>query len=275
MTPTSDTPAMKRCPGCETEKPATTAYFHRKKTGKYGLASWCKKCTAKRERQYRLDNPEKVAGKKRQYHQANREKIAERDRQYRLDNREKIAGKKRQYREANREKIAEQELRYQQANREKLAEYARQYREANAETIAERQRQYREANREKMRVNSSRRRARKRGLPDTFTSEQWLQCLEYHNYCCPVCGDQLRDLFGDVEPHADHWIPINYEGDDNPGTVATNMICLCNTCNLLKQDTMPAIWLGRKYGKRKAKPIIARIEAYFDWVREREGYKSA
>lgn len=161
---------------------------------------------------------------------------------------------------------AETARRYYIVNQKKVAEQEIRYRGANREKVAERHRRYRQANREKYRVLYQRREARKRSLPDTFTDEQWLQCLEYHNYCCPVCDSQLRDLFGDIEPHADHWIPLSYEGDDNPGTVATNMICLCNTCNLSKNATMPTIWLEREYGTRKANETMARIEAYFEWV---------
>ncbi|MDQ7034342.1 MAG: hypothetical protein Q9P01_05755 [Anaerolineae bacterium] len=54
---------------------------------------------------------------------------------------------------------------------------------------------------------------------------------------------------------------------DCPGTVVENMICLCSSCNLSKNATLPDEWLNRKYGKRKAKQILERIEDYFDWVR--------
>lgn len=109
---------------------------------------------------------------------------------------------------------------------------------------------------------ASNRRARKRSLPDTFTESQWIACLEYHHYTCAVCGNQLIDLFGNV-PHADHWIPLAYNGDDNPGTVATNMICLCSACNLSKRDTMPDVWLKAQYGTRKANEILRRVKIYF------------
>ena len=239
--------ALKRCSRCKQEWPATAEYFHRKKTSTDGLDSGCKKCAAELAREY---------------YEANREKVVESNREYREANREQIAEHKR----ANREHIAERKREYREANREQIAEYDRQYREANREQIAETDRQYREANPERGRAASARRRARQRGLPDTFTGEQWIQCLEYFNYCCPVCDNQLRDLFGNVKPHADHWIAISYEGDDNPGTVATNMICLCNDCNQSKWATMPDEWLKQKFGTRKVKQISARIAVYFEWT---------
>ena len=107
-----------------------------------------------------------------------------------------------------------------------------------------------------------RRHARMHSLPDILTTEQWQACLEYWNYCCAVCGKQLRDLFGEVKSHADHWIPLSLP--DCPGTIATNMICLCNKCNLSKRDMMPLEWLIRRYDKQKANQIMKRVESYFE-----------
>ena len=236
----ADTELTKTCTKCGEILPATAEYFHQQKKGKYGLRPQCKTCILEYNRQYQEENSEKIA----EYHC-----------QYRKTNREKIAESIRQYRKTNREKVVEQQQKYQKTNREKIAEYKRRYRKANPE---------------KRRIALSRYRARKRNLPDIFTSEQWLQCLEYFNYCCPVCDSQLRDLFGNVKPHADHWIPLDYDGDDNPGTVATNMICLCNACNLSKSATMPDVWLKQKFGTRKAAQISVRIQAYFETIAQSE-----
>lgn len=126
--------------------------------------------------------------------------------------------------------------------------------------------EYRESEhgREVFRVAKLRRRARKRQLPDTFTAAEWQMCLDYHYGCCAVCGQQLKDLFGDVVAHADHWIPL--ASPDCPGTVAANMICLCNACNQCKSSRMPMIWLTEFLGERKAKKKLAEIQAYFEWV---------
>ena len=289
----NDTTPMKTCTKCGQAFPATTEYFYPQKAGKDELISWCKECSAEKARQYNKANREKIAERGRQYREANRERVAEQKHQYYIANLEQIAERHRQYYIANLEKFAESGRQWREDNPEYYAEYSRQYREANHETLAEKGRQYREDNREKeaerrrqyrlknpaklaekgrqyrlknpeeTRNYVLRYRARKRNLPDTLTTEQWLQCLDYFNYCCPVCDSQLRDLFGDIEPHRDHWIPITHEGDDNPGTVATNIVCLCNTCNKSKQAKLPDVWLKQKFGTRKANEILARIEAYF------------
>ena len=76
----------------------------------------------------------------------------------------------------------------------------------------------------------------------------------------------MNDLFGEFTAAADHWIPLTYEGKDNPGTVATNVLPACHGvggCNNKKHNAMPVEWLEKEYGKRKAHQILDRIEKYF------------
>ena len=176
----------------------------------------------------------------------------------------------RQRRQETSEQQIKRAAKYRGSHRESLNERQRQRRTNDdiKRREAEYNRQYRQENPEKHRAKLQRRRARKRNLPNTFTGQQWERCLEYFNHCCAVCGIQLRDLFGNIEPHADHWIPLASEYC--LGSVAENTVCLCNNCNLTKHAIMPTEWLERKFGKRKAKQILERIEAYFDWVKSQD-----
>jgi 5-methylcytosine-specific restriction endonuclease McrA len=105
-------------------------------------------------------------------------------------------------------------------------------------------------------------------LPNILTIEQWQHAINYFNGCCAVCGRPLENLFGDIKPAIDHWIPLTYKGNDNPGTVATNIVPLCHgdigSCNLNKSNKMPGEWLNHRFGKYKAKKISKRIQDYFD-----------
>jgi hypothetical protein len=264
----------KVCSKCGIEKPATTDFFHRDEKAKDGLSYQCKECAKQRANEWAQTNRGRIA----QRHQDNKERENERSRQWRLKNKSRKEDYQREWRDANKDLIAEQRRQYRARNKDHLAEYMRVWREsnkaqikayqsANKERDAEKSKEWAKNNPDKLRAISLRRRARKRRLPDTFTSEQWLVCLEYFNYCCAVCGAQLRDLFGDVQPHADHWIPLSYDGDDNPGTVVENIVCLCNGCNRSKSAKMPDVWLVEKYGKRKAAEILVRIHAYFEQVK--------
>lgn len=265
----NDTTPTKICTKCGQEFPATTEYFHKSKRGKYGLRADCKQCQSipqppkpQPQEGYKIctqcgvekpANTEYFNRHTNGLHPWCKECTKAYSIQYRQENQEKVKEAKRIYHQKNRDKIYRKVRKWQAENREHSIEYFKKYND-----------EYRRRNLDKFALAESRRRARLRSLPDTFTHEQWIACLKYFNYCCAVCGNQLRDLFGDVVPHADHWIPVSYEGNDNPGTTADNMVCLCNDCNHSKSAKLPHEWLKQKFGTRKANEILARIQAYFD-----------
>jgi len=201
----------------------------------------------------------------REYYEQNKDTLLEYQREYYEQNKDAILERQCEYREQNKDTIRERHREYYEQNKEKT----REYREQNKDTILEYQRKYRKTpqGRRFRRIASNNRRARKLSLPDTLTSEQWQYALNYFGGRCAICDRQLNDIFGEFTAAADHWIPLSYEGDDNPGTVAGNIIPLCHGvggCNNSKSNTMPDEWLERQFGKRKAKQIAAKIQDYFD-----------
>lgn len=120
-------------------------------------------------------------------------------------------------------------------------------------------------------LRSSRRRARKRGLPNTFTKTEQEFMLRYFAYACAVCGNQEGFLWTVV---SDHWIPLS--SPQCPGTIATNMIPLCHakqgeqfSCNGTKYNRAPLDWLRDRVGAYKANRIMKQIAVYFDIVQQR------
>ena len=66
-----------------------------------------------------------------------------------------VAGRtKKEYVEANKEKVKERQKEYVEANKEKINEYYKEYVEANKEKINERRKEYVEANKEKINERS-------------------------------------------------------------------------------------------------------------------------
>jgi 5-methylcytosine-specific restriction endonuclease McrA len=235
-----DTTPTKTCTICGQEFPATSEFFYSRKNATDNLRADCKSCTNLRNKKWQDTNQEYL-------------------REYRRE-------QMRKRRKANPGIDKPFNKKWRENNKEHTREYNKNYLAANRDVILEKMRKRKKENPERHRISERRRKARKRSLPDTFTVEQWFTCLEYFNHCCAVCGCQLRDLFGDVEPHADHWIPISYKGDDNPGTVAENMVCLCKECNKSKTNKPPEQWLIEKFGRAKAKQILSRINEYFNHV---------
>jgi len=242
----------KRCAKCGETKAVSA--FGRDSTRKDGLRSQCKECVREYNRVYREANPEKVRERKRVYYAANSEKVNE---------------KSRVYRAANPEKLRERDRVYYAANPEKVREKNRVYREANPEKLRERKRVYYAANPEKGRVNGQRRRSRKANLPNTLTTAEWYYAIDYFHGYCAVCDRPLKDLFVTHTASADHWIPLTKGG----GTTADNIVPLCSGedgCNNSKHNAMPEVWLALKFGKRKARVILQRINAYFELVKAKD-----
>lgn len=209
---------VKRCTGpCRRELPATSEYFHKKMSGKYGLEARCKECIRANQTAYNAA------------HRENRHT-------YNVEHRAEIAA-------------------YNAQNREKRRIYNNEHREERRAYVRSPQGKVVFA------AARHRRRARKHNLSDTFTSADWQRALDYFGGCCAVCGRPVG-LWHTIA--ADHWIPLS--SPDCPGTVPTNIIPLCHGvsgCNNSKLNAEPTDWLVRKFGKRKAKKIMAHIETYF------------
>lgn len=166
----------------------------------------------------------------------------------------------------NRKRKLENQRRYRVKNKEKESDRNRQWRIKNREKRLEYKRQYQAKNLAKARVKNSRRKARKKGLMAAFTDNDWHRAIDYFDSCCAVCG-RPQGFWHTLA--ADHWIPLSYNGEDNPGTIPGNIVPLCHGdggCNNSKGATLPDEWLEREFGKRKASKITARIAEYFEWV---------
>lgn len=68
-------PHVKHCPKCETDKPATTEFFHTLKRLRLGLSCWCKECKNAEVRRIATTEPNKVVARVRAWRRANPEKV--------------------------------------------------------------------------------------------------------------------------------------------------------------------------------------------------------
>lgn len=275
------TPLFKRCRNCGNEYPATAEYFYRKPNGSFRLP--CRACQIAIYRQWQKDHPSKVKANNDRYRHNHREKVNERKRRWDQKNSEKRQASQRKYRNSEHgRKVAQ---RWRDNHREKLRERSRQWYMADPQRKVRRnqytrryhqthgyvsQKRYYHTHPESKAVAKQRRRAREMALPDTFTIQEWRHALNYFNGCCAVCG-RPPGLWHTIA--ADHWIPVTSPAC--PGTIASNMLPLCHSqkdgfdgCNNTKADKDAIEWLTARYAPRKAKRILARIEAYFASLKE-------
>lgn len=248
----------KRCTGCQEIKPASFEYFYRTKRTPDGYRQRCKVCLDAQNNQWKRDNQEYYKqwssdyGKRRYW-----------------ENPEEHRAKWNQWRSENTEYNRQRVRDYYHANKDK--ERARHHRWASKSSRRKTYMQaylpkYRQENPEIMRAGHLRRAARKHSLPDNFTGEQAKRAIEYFGMACACCQNPLYDLFGEVCLHFDHWIPLSDSRPDNPGTVVENMLPLCSRCNISKMAKNGETWLKQRFG-RKAKDILKRIHAYFEWAK--------
>jgi hypothetical protein len=259
---------FKQCNKCLQILPATKEFFHAARNHSYGLHSKCKECAQAYSAMYRQANREQILASKKSYREQNRAKVSQQLKSWRLKNTETLAENKRRWREANKEKLSAKKKQDYLNEREIILEKQKLYRQQNIELIRERNRKsghrFRQTAHGKAvnRAAQQRRRARKRTLDHDFSSHDWDQALQY--WVCGRSGDTSNFLA------ADHWIPLNYMDDDNPGTVPWNIIPLCqgeSGCNNVKGCKDPVIWLTEKLGEEVAMQKLAEIQAYFEWVK--------
>lgn len=149
-------------------------------------------------------------------------------RQWREANKDKIAEYQRQWREANPDKKAEYERRYYQANKDKKSEYERQYREANPDKIAERQRRWREANRDKKAATQAKRRSAKLERTPAYADLGALEAFY-------ALAKEMTEETG-IPHHVDHIVPL--QGDNVSGLhVSTNLQVIPAEDNLRKGNS--------------------------------------
>jgi hypothetical protein len=220
------------CTVCKKELPATTEYFQKQKTGKYGLQSKCKSCAH-------------------EYYLANRQRYIDYSMEWERNNRDKKLANRREWSKKNKDYVKSYQDRQRKLYPDRVSDRIKNWRDRTPESVL------------KMgKVNAARRQARQRNLPDAYTASDWENALLYWGNRCAVCG-RPAGLWHRLA--ADHWIPLT--SPDCPGTIPTNIIPLCHGvggCNNSKKNKMPMAWLVGKYGQKKAAEISQKVEAYFN-----------
>ena len=188
---------MRKCTICGRWLVASTYNFHKQKAGKYGLKSKCKECQKRYHKQYHETNKDKIAEQRKQWRQENKEKVLERNKQYYQNNRGKEAERHNLWYKANKEMVREQHKQYYEANKDKIAERRKKYYESPQGQVAE--------------FNKSQRRRIKEEQQGTgITKDQWLEMMSFFDWQCAYSGETLTKGNRSI----DHIVPLNSNGDN-------------------------------------------------------------
>lgn len=176
----------KTCTKCGETKPISE--FNKRSSASDGLSPHCRVCKAEYDRQYRLNNPEKVkAGKARAY-QANKKHYDQKTREWVKNNPDR------------RKEIVKSSY---EKHRESKLEYSRNYRANNKEVCAQRVKDWEKRNKDRCRAKYSRRRTAKlKAIPSWLTNEQKqeIDLIYSHARDCEIVSGEKY--------HVDHIIPL-------------------------------------------------------------------
>lgn len=270
---------LKNCTRCNKEYPNTLEFFYKNKQRKDGIDGWCKECRKQASNRWRKNNHEQHLQYSRNYYHnpANRQRITNYHAwRWRNVPVVKIQNRKSQQKRRTKPEVLEQkritareytsrpEVRERQKERAKLP-FNVLKRQAYAKS---------EKGRMIQKTVTARRRTRARGLTSSLTAQDLSRMYEYWGNKCACCG-ATAGLWHILVP--DHWIAL--ASPECPGTIPTNIVPLCHAkrgsngqggCNNSKSNKNPIEWVEQTFGRYKSKQILARVQAYFEWVKQQD-----
>jgi hypothetical protein len=206
----------KVCTKCKVLK--SVEEFHKKKSSKDGLTSWCRSCRNESNIEYRKENTEKGKEYSSKYRKENTEKEQKRHIKYYKENVEKIRETSIKYRKDHLEKIRERNSKYSKEHFGERKEYFSKYWKEHSE---------------KLRENAGRRRALKKNT--TVEKVDLEQLFENHKWICGICGLKIDKKLKWPNPLSishDHILPLSKGGDHTYGNIQPAHL----RCNLSKNN---------------------------------------
>lgn len=207
----------KICIRCKEEK--SISEFNKRTNSNDGMDYYCKACKKILKREEYLRNREKYIERANVWGNNNYERKINNMREYQAKNKEALLQQKRDYRKENHDLVRAQAKACRERNKEVFKARCREHYHKNKHTGA-------------WQVYSEIRRARKAGIPGSFTLQEVENLLQSQFCKCAYCGTSLEEGY-----HADHLIPIA-----RPELGSTNYISniqlTCPECNLSKKDKL-------------------------------------
>lgn len=255
----------KTCTKCGATYPATTEFFYAHSGCKHGVENRCKQCHIKHE-----ENKRRAQGIPERFHElGDMVACSQCNTVYTWSSDNFITDKGkivRMCKQCNRQRASDwQNLHPDRAKERKHRHYLKHRPELRPrnpltpERVKEIRRNSRLRHPETEKAITHRRLARLRALPDTLTPDEWIFSQVFFSDCCAYCGNPPGFLPG-MNITLDHIIPL--ASPYCTGTIASNCIPACQSCNASKGDRDIREWAIEKFGKHRAKQILKAISSY-------------
>lgn len=174
---------------------------------------------------------------RKEYYQANKEKVLASNALYRKANRAEILEKKAQWRKLHWPLLLAKRKEYYQKNKARTLESNRKYRELHKERIDAWQKDYAKANPDVgARTQAKRQRAKLDTLSYAPAIKRWMTDIKSKPFVrCHWCGTKIKGR----QVHFDHIVPLAKGGTHSIG----NLCASCPECNHTKSARLIADWV--------------------------------
>lgn len=210
----------KKCSCCGRELTESSfGSYYSKQNGKSYLNSRCKECNRTAATEWANENRDKYLARLKEYRTTHKD-------ERHADWVKRLADKEKHSRDLQKKRE------HYQRNKNEIMEYQKQYKQDHPEYEAK---------------CRQKRRAEKKGLPHTFTEEEWIAAKNEFGQSCAYCG--IKTALAQ-----DHFIPLSKGG----GYTRDNIVPACRKCNSSKNDSMFSDWYRTQvyYNEERERHIL-------------------
>lgn len=240
-----DSTPRKQCNKCDQWHPATTEFFSRGKSNPDGFDYRCKKC---RSQKWRDDHPKKELPEGYKQCTECKELLHATTEFFEPSNQNSVGlrpscrqCRAKDWKTYNDAHVKEHKEYYQE-NKESIASKNKHHYNAHQKQIRDERKRKWHSHNEHFIAMQHKRRAHKRSIPGTLTSQQIQSKLKAQKHKCYYCHRNFEKKDGKYIYHLEHTIPLS-RSEYAPRHDINFVVLACPTCNLRKNNKAPWEWV--------------------------------
>lgn len=227
----------KFCAGCNSN--VDVVLFTKRKASSDGLDRLCKPCKSKYKKEFYENNKTRLSEERKTFRSENKKHMQEQSKRNYEKNKGNWIERVKEWQSNNVDLVKSYKVKNFEANKEEYFKRAneRYHTEVGKEMHKARVYKYSQTEKGKL-TNVSKRNKRKHimnGTENSFTKEDWINCLTHFDNSCAYCGCQTK-------LSQDHVIPVSKLGS----YTIDNVVPSCKPCNSSKSNSDLIEWYKTK-----------------------------